>query len=249
MLISIISLLPEIFDSFIKYGIIRRAIEKKVLSINCINIRDFTKNNYHSIDDRPYGGGSSMVIKFDPVYRAISYAKKNIDIKTKVIYLSPQGKKLNQYNINRISNTKHIIILCGRYKGIDERLLIKVVDEELSIGDYIISNGELAAMILIDAVCRILPNIIKYESLIDNSFYNGLLSYPQYTRPKIIENMSVPSVLLSGNHNEINKWKLKQSLGRTFLRRPDLLSKITLSDEQKKLLLEFKKENNLTYYK
>ncbi|MCV2502033.1 MAG: tRNA (guanosine(37)-N1)-methyltransferase TrmD [Candidatus Lightella neohaematopini] len=249
MLISIISLLPEIFDSFAKYGIIRKAIKKGILSINYIDIRDFTKNDYHSIDDRPYGGGASMVIKFDPVYRAVSYAKKNTNVKTKVVYLSPQGKKLNQYSINKISNTKHIIILCGRYKGIDERLLTKVVDEELSIGDYIISNGELAAMILIDAVCRMLPNIIKYESLIDNSFYNGLLSYPQYTRPKIIENMSVPSVLLSGNHNEINKWKLKQSLGRTFLRRPDLLSKITLSDEQKKLLLEFKKENNLMCFK
>ncbi|MCV2526089.1 MAG: tRNA (guanosine(37)-N1)-methyltransferase TrmD [Candidatus Lightella neohaematopini] len=249
MLISIISLLPKMFDSFIKYGIIKRAIEKKVLSINCINIYNFTENNYHSIDDKPYGGGSSMVIKFDPVYRAISYAKKNINIKTKIIYLSPQGKKLDQYDINRISNTEHMILLCGRYKGIDERLLIKVVDEELSIGDYIISNGELAAMILIDAVCRMLPKIIKHESLVDNSFYNGLLSYPQYTRPKIVKNMSVPSVLLSGNHDKINKWKLKQSLGRTFLRRPDLLSKITLSNEQKKLLLEFKEENNLIYYK
>ncbi|MCV2508647.1 MAG: tRNA (guanosine(37)-N1)-methyltransferase TrmD [Candidatus Lightella neohaematopini] len=248
MLISIISLLPEIFDSFTKYGIIKKAIKKKVLSINYINIRNFTKNNYHSIDDKPYGGGSSMVMKFDPIYRAISCAKENNNIKTKVIYLSPQGKKISQYDINRISRIKHIIVLCGRYKGIDERLLIKEVDEELSIGDYIISNGELAAMILIDAVCRILPNIIRYESLIDNSFYNGLLSYPQYTRPKIIKNMSVPPILLSGNHNKINKWRLKQSLGRTFLRRPDLLNKITLSDEQKKLLLEFKKENNLIHY-
>ncbi|MCV2506253.1 MAG: tRNA (guanosine(37)-N1)-methyltransferase TrmD [Candidatus Lightella neohaematopini] len=249
MLISIISLLPEIFSSFTKYGIIKKAIEKKVLSISYINIRNFTKNSYHSIDDKPYGGGSSMVIRFDPVYRAISYAKKNTNNKTKVIYLSPQGKKLNQYDINRISNNKHIIILCGRYKGIDERLILKEVNEELSIGDYVISNGEIAAMILIDAICRMLPNIIKYESLVDNSFYNGLLNYPQYTRPRIVENMPVPSILLSGNHDKINKWKLKQSLGRTFLRRPDLLNKITLSNEQKKLLLEFKQENNLIYYK
>ncbi|MCV2530988.1 MAG: tRNA (guanosine(37)-N1)-methyltransferase TrmD, partial [Candidatus Lightella neohaematopini] len=157
MLISIISLLPEIFSSFTKYGIIKKAIEKKVLSIRYINIRNFTKNSYHSIDDKPYGGGSSMVIRFDPVYRAISYAKKNANNKTKVIYLSPQGKKLNQYDINRISNNKHIIILCGRYKGIDERLILKEVNEELSIGDYVISNGEIAAMILIDAICRMLP--------------------------------------------------------------------------------------------
>ncbi|MCV2528424.1 MAG: tRNA (guanosine(37)-N1)-methyltransferase TrmD [Candidatus Lightella neohaematopini] len=245
MLISIIGLIPEIFNSFNEYGIVKKAIKKKVLSINYINIRNFTKNNYHSVDDKPYGGGSSMVIKFDPVYQAISYAKKNTDNKTRVIYLSPQGKKINQNDINRLSDNKHIIIICGRYKGIDERLIIKEVNEELSIGDYIISNGELAAMILIDAMCRILPNIIRYESLVDNSFHDGLLSYPQYTRPKVINNMSVPQVLLSGDHNKINKWKLKQSIGRTFLRRPDLLNKITLSNEQKQLLLEFKKENNL----
>ncbi|MCV2525650.1 MAG: tRNA (guanosine(37)-N1)-methyltransferase TrmD [Candidatus Lightella neohaematopini] len=245
MLISIIGLIPEIFNSCNEYGVVKKAIEKKVLSINYINIRNFARNDYHSIDDRPYGGGSSMVIKFDPVYQAISYAKKNSDNKTRIIYLSPQGKKINQNDINRLSDNKHIIIICGRYKGIDERLIIKEVNEELSIGDYIISNGELAAMILIDAMCRMLPNIIRYESLIDNSFYDGLLSYPQYTRPKVINNMSVPKVLLSGNHDKINKWKLKQSLGRTFLRRPDLLNKITLSNEQKQLLLEFKKENNL----
>lgn len=242
---NVISIFPKMFDAITNYGIISKAIKKGLINIKIWNPRDYTYDRYHSIDDRPYGGGSGMLMKFKPLLMAIEHAKEKIKIDTKIIYLSPQGKKLNQKSVLKLSKTSSFILICGRYKGIDERIIDTTVDEEWSIGDYIISGGELPAMILIDALSRLIPDVIgKKKSVEEDSFYNGLLDCPQYTRPNIIHGMQVPIILLSGHHTEIKKWKLKQSLGMTWLKRPDLLNIKNLTEEQKTLLSEFKKDWN-----
>lgn len=242
---NIISIFPEMFDAIIHYGIISKAIKKGLINIKIWNPRNYTYDKYHTIDDRPYGGGSGMLMKFKPLMMAIEHAKKTTQINTKIIYLSPQGKKLNQKAVLKLSKISSFILICGRYKGIDERLIDSTVDEEWSIGDYIISGGELPAMILIDSLSRLIPDVIrKKKSIEEDSFYNGLLDCPQYTRPDIIHGMQVPIILLSGHHAKIKRWKLKQSLGITWLKRPDLLKIINLTKEQKILLSEFKKDWN-----
>lgn len=240
---NIVSIFPEMFNAIKNYGIISKAIKKNIIKITIWNPRDYTSDQYHTIDDRPYGGGSGMLMKVKPLLMAIEYAKKKIKKNAKIIYLSPQGKKLNQKSVEKLSKISSFILICGRYKGIDERLILSSIDEEWSIGDYITSGGELPAMIFIDTLSRLIPDLIgKKKYIQEDSFYNGLLDCPQYTRPNIINGMHVPKILLSGHHAKIKRWKLKQSLGVTWLKRPDLLKIIDLSKEQKILLYEFKKD-------
>lgn len=242
MFISIISLFPSMFDAIINHGIVKQAIAKKLLIMNILNPRDFVHDNYHSVDDRPYGGGPGMLIMAKPIKDTIKNAML-INKQAKIIYLSPQGKKLNHQNVINLLNQKNLILLCGHYEGIDERIIQNEIDEELSIGDYILSGGELPAMVLIDSIVRLIPGVLGNESSFnEDSFFNGLLKYPQYTRPRVFEDNIVPEVLLSGNHEKIRLWRMKQSLGRTWLKKPNLLKQIMLSSEQVDLLSEFQQE-------
>ncbi|XBC38026.1 MAG: tRNA (guanosine(37)-N1)-methyltransferase TrmD [Buchnera aphidicola (Floraphis choui)] len=242
--IGIISIFPEMFHTITDYGITRKAIQKGIMKLSIFNPRNYTKNKYRNIDDYPYGGGPGMLMTAEPLEKAIQHAKYTLRCNARVFYLSPQGAKINQTKIITLSKIKHMILLCGRYKGIDERLIqSKIIDEEISIGDYILSGGELPAMVLIDMICRFIPGTLgEKQSKKCDSFYNGLLDCPHYTRPKFFHDMEVPNVLLSGNHKKIKKWRLKQSLGYTWIKRPDLLDNITLTQEENNLLETFKKE-------
>lgn len=222
MKIDILTLFPEMFD-LIKFSITGRAIENGILNISTINIRDFSKNKHKKVDDTPYGGGSGMIIKPDVIYDAYASIKQENDENTKVIYLSPQGNVLNQSKIKELSNEKHIILLCGHYEGIDQRVIDEIVDEEISIGDYVLTGGEIPAMVLIDSVSRYIDGVITKESVEEESFSNGYLEYPQYTRPEIFLGNKVPEILLSGHHEKIKKWREEKSLEITKLKRPDLL--------------------------
>ena len=219
MKFDVLTLFPEMFDS-LKQSIIGKALEKKLIQINLINIRDFSKDKHKKVDDTPYGGGAGMVIMPDVVYDA--YKSINAE-DAKVIYMSPQGKKLNQKKVEEFSNQEHLIILCGHYEGIDQRVLDKIVDEEISIGDYVLTGGEIPAMVLIDSISRYVKGVLKQDSIKEESFSNGFLEYPQYTRPEIFEGEKVPEVLLSGNHQNIKKWRQEKSLEITKIKRPDLL--------------------------
>ena len=221
MKFDILTLFPEMFEG-IKYSIIGKAIEKEIIDINIVNIRDFSKDKHKKVDDTPYGGGAGMVMKPDVVYDAYSSIKTD---NSKVIYLSPKGKTLNQEKVKELANENHIILLCGHYEGIDQRVLDEIVDEEISIGDYVLTGGEIPAMVLIDSVSRYVEGVITKESVEEESFSNGLLEYPQYTRPEIFLNQKVPEVLLSGHHENIRKWREEQSLAITRRNRPDLLKK------------------------
>lgn len=237
MRFDVLTLFPEMFE-ILNESIIGRAKEKGLINVNLINIRDFSKNKHKKVDDTPYGGGAGMVIQPDVVYDAYKSVK---DKKAKVIYMSPQGKKLEQKKVEELSKQEHLILLCGHYEGIDQRVIDKIVDEEISIGDYVLTGGELPAMVLIDSVSRYIDGVLKGDSTKEESFSQGLLEYPQYTRPEIFEGKQVPDVLLSGHHKNIDKWRRKESLKITLNKRPDLLEKIELSDEDKKLLEEYKK--------
>jgi len=221
MKFNVLTLFPEMFET-IKQSIIGKAIEKGIVEINLINIRDFSKNKHKKVDDTPYGGGAGMVMRPDVVYDAY---KSIEDKQTKVIYLSPQGKKLDQKKVEELSKEKSLTLLCGHYEGIDQRVLDKIVDEEISIGDYVLTGGEIPAMVLIDSVCRYIPEVISKESIMEESFSEGMLEYPQYTRPEIFEGEKVPEVLISGHHENINKWRKQEALRITKLKRPDLLNK------------------------
>lgn len=238
---NVVTIFPEMFRAITDYGIIGQAIKKKIIKIDFFNPRDFSKNKRQSVDDRPYGGGPGMLMSVEPLYLAVQKAKSILKDAT-VIYLSPQGKELQQNNIKELILKKKIIFICGRYEGIDQRIIDYQVDEEWSIGNYILTGGELAAMVIIDTISRLIPGVVKSKkSIEEDSFSNNLLDYPSYTRPKIIQKMIVPEVLLSGNHNQIRIWRLKQSLGQTWIKRPDLLNKKALTTEEKILLDEFKK--------
>ena len=221
MLFSILTLFPEMFEG-IKYSVIGKAIEKKIIEINLINIRDFSKDKHKKVDDTPYGGGAGMVMKPDVVYDAYLSVKNE---NAKVIYLSPKGKTLNQEKVEKLSKEKHIVLLCGHYEGIDQRVLDEIVDEEISIGDYVLTGGEIPAMVLIDSVSRYIDGVITKESTQEESFSNGFLEYPQYTRPEIFLDKKVPEVLLSGHHENIKKWREEESLKITKQNRPDLLKR------------------------
>ena len=229
MKFDILTLFPEMFEP-IKTSIIGKAAEKGIIDINLINIRDFSEDKHKKVDDTPYGGGAGMVMKPDVVYSAYN----SIDDKNaKVIYMSPQGKTLNQKKVEELSKENHLIILCGHYEGIDQRVLDKIVDEEISIGDYVLTGGEIPAMVLIDSISRYVDGVISGESTSEESFSNGLLEYPQYTRPEIFMGEKVPDVLISGHHENINKWRRQESLKNTFKKRPELLDDIELTEKEK----------------
>ena len=221
MKFDVLTLFPEMFEP-LNSSIIGRAKEKNLIEISLINIRDFSKDKHKKVDDTPYGGGAGMVMMPDVVYDAYKSIK---DESAKVIYMSPQGKKLTQKKVEELAKNKHLIILCGHYEGIDQRVIDKIVDEEISIGDYVLTGGELPAMVLIDSVSRYAEGVITKESTNEESFTNGLLEYPQYTRPEVFEGEKVPEVLLSGHHANIEKWRKEKSLEITAKKRPDLLNK------------------------
>ena len=243
MQFDVLTLFPEMFD-ILNESIIGRAKEKGLINVNLINIRDFSKNKHKKVDDTPYGGGAGMVIQPDVVYDAYKSVITNNEKseKTRVIYMSPQGKKLDQQKVEELSKQEHLILLCGHYEGIDQRVLDSIVDEEISIGDYVLTGGELPAMVLIDSVSRYVEGVLKDGSTKEESFSQGLLEYPQYTRPEVFEGQQVPEVLRSGNHQMIDKWRREQSLKRTLEKRPDLLEKVDLSDEDKKILEKIKND-------
>ncbi|MBR3613607.1 MAG: tRNA (guanosine(37)-N1)-methyltransferase TrmD [Clostridia bacterium] len=235
MKFDVLTLFPEMFEPM-KKSVIGRAIEKGLLEINLINIRDFSKDKHKKVDDTVYGGGAGMLIKPDVVYDAFKSVKSE---KSKVVYLSPQGKKLCQSKVEELAKKEHLILLCGHYEGIDQRVIDKIVDEEISIGDYVLTGGEIPAMVLIDSVSRYIDGVITGESISEESFSgSGLLEYPQYTRPEEFEGMKVPEVLQSGHHENINKWRRKEAIRITYQKRPDLLEKVNLTDEEKKLIEE-----------
>lgn len=242
MRLDVISIFPAMFEAITGYGIPGRAIKKGLLRLRAWNPRDYATDPYRSVDDRPYGGGPGMVMRAEPLAKAIAAARAE-QPQAKVIYLSPQGRKLDHAAVKELAQRDGLILLAGRYEGVDERLLESAVDEEWSIGDYVLSGGELPAMVLIEAIARQLPGALGDEdSAAQDSFAAGLLDCPHYTRPEVYEGKRVPEVLLSGDHERIRRWRLKQMLGRTWLRRPDLLARLELTDEQRQLLEEFQRE-------
>ncbi len=219
MKFDVLTLFPEMFEP-LKMSVIGRAIEKKQIDMNLINIRDFSEDKHKKVDDTPYGGGAGMVMKPDVVYRAYQSIPEK---EAKVIYMSPQGKTLNQKMVEDLSKESHLVILCGHYEGMDQRVLDKIVDEEISIGDYVLTGGEIPAMVLIDSVSRYVEGVLKQDSIQEESFSNGLLEYPQYTRPEVFEGEAVPEILLSGHHEKIERWRKEKSIEMTKKKRPDLL--------------------------
>ncbi len=238
-----VTLFPEMFDAVSGWGITHRALERGLWSLGLWNPRDFTADNYRTVDDRPYGGGPGMVMLAEPLEKAIAAAREAAEGEARVVHLSPQGGKLDEARVARMVQDGRVILLCSRYEGVDQRLIEQCVDEEISIGDYVISGGELAAMVLIDAVVRRLPGALGHErSAIEDSFAGGLLDCPQYTRPERYRNRDVPPVLLSGHHADIGRWRLKQALGSTWLRRPELIEQRGLNKLELSLLDEFRRE-------
>lgn len=245
MRIDVITLFPEMVSDAAAYGVTGRAIETGIVTLATWNPRDYTQDKHRTVDDRPYGGGPGMVMKFQPLHDALVQAKAAAAVKPKVIYLSPQGKPIDQALINRVSGLRRLILVAGRYEGVDERFIEAEVDEEWSLGDFVISGGELAALVIIDAITRLLPGVLgDQNSAVQDSHMAGLLDCPHYTRPECIAGLSVPKVLRNGNHAQIARWRLKQALGRTWLKRPELFAKQKLTVEQAALLEEFKVEFN-----
>ena len=240
MRFDVVTLFPEMVSTAIGYGVTGRAIERGIVSLSTWNPREYTHDRHKTVDDRPYGGGPGMVMKYQPLHDAVNDAKQAGARAAKVVYLSPQGKPVTQALLAEACNLSQLILVAGRYEGIDERFVELDCDDEWSIGDYVISGGELAALIVIDAVTRLLPGVLgDDDSAKQDSHSDGLLDCPHFTRPEQIDGHSVPAVLLGGNHGDIERWRMKQSLGRTRQRRPDLLEKKNLSPEQENLLREF----------
>lgn len=247
MNIQAITLFPEMFQSITEYGVTGRACKQGIWQFSAINPRQFADNKLGYIDDKPFGGGVGMVMMAEPLCKAIDYAKQSFSgsLKNKIIYLSPQGKPLTHNKVLELSQLDHLVLLCGRYEGVDERVLQSRIDEEISIGDFVVSGGELPAMMLIDAVLRFVPNVLgDIHSALEDSFVDGLLDYPHYTRPAEFQGMAVPEVLTSGNHALIAAWRLEQSLRRTLTRRPDLLEKRHLLPQEARLLDKIRQESN-----
>ena len=243
MRIGVVSLFPEMVATIAEYGVVGRALDRELVSLDIENPRDHTDDVHRTVDDRPYGGGPGMVMKYAPLARTLQASRERLPPGSPVVCLSPQGAVFDQAVAKRFSALPGMILLAGRYEGIDERLIESQVDEEISLGDFVLSGGEIAAMAVIDAVVRLLPGVLGHdESAKQDSFVEGLLDCPHYTRPEVVEGRCVPDVLLSGDHANIARWRYKQALGRTQLRRPDLLEKLDLNDEQRTLLDEFLKE-------
>ena len=245
MQFSVITLFPEMFAAIAEYGVVGRAIDNNIVSLRCVNPREFTTDAHRTVDDRPYGGGPGMVMKFEPLSAAIDKARETMPAGTRVICMSPQGVPFDQAAAQRLTALPGVILLVGRYEGIDERLIEAQVDEEISLGDYVLSGGEIAAMAVIDATARLLPGVLgDDESALQDSFSDGLLDFPHYTRPEMVDGRRVPEVLLSGDHAKIRRWRMKQAIGRSYRRRPGLVEKLELDVEQKQLLAEYLEENS-----
>lgn len=241
----VLTLFPDMVYNSLNHSIIKRAIDNNIININCINIRDFSNNKHNHIDDYAYGGGAGMVIKPQPVYDSYLSIKNKVKANTKVLYMTPQGKPFNQKMAEDFSKEEDLILLCGHYEGIDERVIEEIVTDEISIGDFVLTGGELPAIMLIDAISRLIPNVLgKEESFLNESFNNNLLEYPNYTRPFVFNDKKVPDILLSGNHKKIEKWKKEQSLIRTYKKRPDLLKNANLSKEDNIFLDNYIKNLN-----
>ena len=243
MQIGVVTLFPEMVTAVAEYGVVGRAERRGLVSVDTENPREHAVDVHRTVDDRPYGGGPGMVMKFEPLAGAIAAIGRRLPKDVPVVCLSPQGRVFDQETAKRYAALPGLIMLAGRYEGIDERLIESHVDEELSLGDFVLSGGEIAAMAVIDAVVRLLPGALgDDESAVQDSFMQGLLDHPHYTRPELVDGRAVPEVLVSGDHGAIARWRTKQALGRTAIRRPDLLERLDLDDEQRKLLAEFLKE-------
>ena len=243
MQLQVVSIFPELVQAVAAFGVVGRAVERGLVSLDCINPRDFTQDVHRTVDDRPYGGGPGMVMKYEPLAAALQSARKLAADACPVVCLSPQGRVFDQAAARRYAELPGLILLAGRYEGIDERLVQSAVDEELSLGDFVLSGGEIAAMAVIDAVVRLRPGVLgDDESAAQDSFMEGLLDYPHYTRPEEIAGQKVPEILLSGDHGKIAEWRLKQALGRSFSRRPDLVERLEMNEQQRRLLDEFLEE-------
>lgn len=245
--VGVVSLFPDMLEAITQHGVTRRAVEQKLLSVQTWNPRDFTEDRHRTVDDRPYGGGPGMLMMVRPLRAAIAAAKQGVggtDKSARVIYLSPQGRRLDQQGVRYLSQFEQLVLVAGRYEGIDERVIEADIDEEWSIGDFVLSGGELPAMVMIDALARQVPGVLGHHASADeDSFVDGLLDCPHYTRPEVLDGKQVPPVLLSGNHEKIRQWRMQQSLGRTWLRRPELLNDLALTDEQQRLLNAFIEEH------
>ena len=240
MRIGVVSLFPEMVNTVVEHGVVGRAAKRELVSLHCENPRDYATDVHRTVDDRPYGGGPGMVMTYQPTASALRAARAALPKGSPVICLTPVGRVFDQQAATRLANMQGFILLAGRYEGIDERLIDAEVDEELSIGDYVLSGGELAAMVIIDAVVRLLPGVLgDDESAVQDSFVDGLLDYPHFTRPEEIDGLQVPAELFGGNHADIRRWRAKQALGRTWQRRPDLLEALQLDEQQQRLLNEF----------
>jgi len=228
--IDVVTIFPDMFDNIIEFGVLKEAFKKNICQMNIYNLRDFSNYKHGRVDDRPYGGGPGMVLMPEPIDNAITFIKKKNKIKKKekqkVVLLTPRGEKLNQNKLKYLSNLENIILICGRYEGVDQRVIDSIIDFEISIGDYVLTGGEIPAMVIIDGVIRLLPGVVgKEESLKSESFEDNLLDHPQYTRPPVFKGMDVPKILLSGNHKDIRKWRKEKSLEITRIKRPDLIDK------------------------
>jgi len=238
--INVVSLIPEIIEPVCNYGVIGKACQKGLVEISHINPRDFTLDNHNTVDDRPFGGGPGMVLKYEPIRDAIHYARKTLPNDSHEFVLSAKGKVFDNMTAYELSKTKGILLVAGRFEGIDERVVENEISDQISVGDYILTGGEVAATVIIDSVVRLIPGVLGHDdSSKDDSFMEGLLGFPQYTRPASIDKISVPSVLLEGDHEAIRLWRLKQSLGTTWINRPELIKKKNLTEEEKALLDEF----------
>lgn len=247
MQIAVVSLFPDMFDAVTAYGVTGRAVKLGLVRVSHSNPRDFTVDKHRTVDDRPYGGGPGMLMKIDPLRQAIAAAKEQVRAQARVVYLSPQGQRFDHRKAVEMAQEEALILVAGRYEGVDERLIETEVDEELSIGDYVLSGGELAAMVVIDAVTRQLPGVLGHgASAEEDSYVNGLLDCPHYTRPEAFAGRVVPDVLLSGDHEKIRRWRLKQALGRTYERRPDLLQGRVMTPEEQELLADYLSEKAAT---
>ena len=245
---NIITIFPNLINSFSDTGFIKRSIKNDIININIINLREYSANKHKRVDDKTYGGGPGMVMQYKPIYDAI----KNIKDSGLIIYLSPQGEPLTQVKLKKLASEENLTILCGRYEGIDQRVVDDLVDEEISLGDYVISGGESASMVLLEGITRLIPGVVDdEESIKQDSFQSGILDHPHYTKPEEINGMKIPDVLISGNHEKIEIWRRKQALGLTWRKRPELLKNVKLSKEDDKLLKEYileNKENDQKWY-
>jgi tRNA (guanine37-N1)-methyltransferase len=245
MVIDLITIFPGILDGPFRESMIKRAVEQNLVEINVVDLRDYTVDRHRQVDDTPYGGGCGMILKPEPLFSAVEQLKeKSGVISSHVVLMTPQGRTFDQQLARKLSAREHLILICGRYEGIDERVRLALVDDEISIGDFILTGGELAAAVLVDAVVRLLPGVLAKEASVNESFTEPLLEHPHYTRPPVFREMAVPPVLTSGNHGEIKAWRRQQSLLRTLERRPDLLQKAKLEPAEKEFLESHKKQRD-----